>query len=78
MVVYPLARVQVEVNGTTHEVEVAVAMLMGTDVPVPYYLEQTHMRLLIKRMLQVPRIDAHVLLFKYVRLLLNCNFVVCV
>ena len=39
-VVYPLARIQVEVNGTTHEVEAAVSrtlplsMLMGTDVPV--------------------------------------------
>ena len=38
-VVYPLARVQVEVNGTFHEVEAAVSrtlplsMLMGTDVP---------------------------------------------
>ncbi|XP_064398193.1 uncharacterized protein LOC135344837 [Halichondria panicea] len=39
-VVYPLARIQVEVNGTTHKVEAAVSktlplsMLMGTDVPV--------------------------------------------
>ncbi len=37
---YPLARIQVEVNGTTHEVEAAVSrtlplsILMGTDVPV--------------------------------------------
>ena len=36
--VYPLAIIQVEVNGTTHEVEAAVlktlplSMLMGTDV----------------------------------------------
>ena len=39
-VVYPLARVEVEVDGQTHEVESAVSktlsmsMLMGTDVPV--------------------------------------------
>ena len=38
-VVYPLARVEVEVNGQTHEVEAAVSstlpmsMLMGTDMP---------------------------------------------
>jgi len=38
-VVYPLARVEIEVNGQTHEVEAAVSkslpmsMLMGTDVP---------------------------------------------
>ena len=37
--VYPLARVEVEVDGRTHQVEAAVSktlpmsMLMGTDVP---------------------------------------------
>ncbi len=53
-------------------VRVYVCVCMYVCTVLPRIYAHACIKLNLKRMLQAPQTDAHVLLFAYVRLLLNC------